>query len=570
MNRSVAYLGLLTALVSPYALSAATLTPPSLSAGVVERQIVREYNLQNLSPTRDIPILEVDVPREVLNIPSGISAYIKKVVLQKNYPILDKETDRVLSLYENRELNGDDLMRLCYEIQRIYAEEGYILTWVYPPVQRVDNGVLTINVLEGTLKEIEVQGNVSYKTRFIKSYFEKLQEGPVNYNELMKALLLVNQNSDIQVQAILRKGVDTGEVDLILRVQDKMPLHLSAGYNNWGSSSTTFNQLASTFTVGNIATSGDKFVGQVSCGVPFVFYYVNPSYTIPLTGSGSNLVLSYAFSQSNTQDYKSFDLSSWSELASITYNQPLAATRRFQASINTSFNFNQYKNLQDGFTTSYDRIRAVNFGGMVDYTDSLSGRNVLSPSLSFGIPYILGGMDINNDPLCSRPGGGGRYFILTLNGQRVQPLLTDCMLVLTVGAQGTLNKIPTSVQYVLGGEGTVRGYTSAIAVGDNGYCANLEFYIPPPFLKNKPFRPMKTTWGQVLQLLAFIDHGGIYTLDSVPGEYPSAYLTSVGLGFRFYGPKNMSLSFDAGFPVQGGPYREFNSILYVRFNMDFL
>ncbi len=81
---------------------------------------------------------------------------------------------------------------------------------------------------------------------------------------------------------------------------------------------------------------------------------------------------------------------------------------------------------------------------------------------------------------------------------------------------------------------------------------------------------MQRTWGEILQLLAFVDHGGIYTVDPVFGEYSSAYLTSTGLGFRFYGPHNMSLSFDAGFPVAGGPYRQFSSILYIRFNMDFL
>ena len=72
-----------------------------------------------------------------------------------------------------------------------------------------------------------------------------------------------------------------------------------------------------------------------------------------------------------------------------------------------------------------------------------------------------------------------------------------------------------------------------------------------------------------MQLLAFIDHGGIYTVQSVPGELSGAYLTSVGMGLRFYGPHNLSFSFDAGFPVMN-QYKNWTNILYVRLNMDFL
>lgn len=574
MNRETVttYIGLLATLLTPYALTAAATdgVPPSLSAGVVERQIAREYNLQQMSPQRDIPILEVDIPEEVLNIPSGLSVYVDHIVVQRNYPLFDKQIRELTSRYTHKELHGKDVVQLCYDIQRLYADAGYILAWVYPPVQRIDNHTLTIVVLEGTLTQIEVEGNTSYKTHYIERYFSHFQGEPINYNQLMKALLLLNENANLSAQAILRKGKETGEVDLVLKVQDSRPLGLSAGYNNWGSVSTGYNQLSSTFNMGNLATSGDNLTMMTSCGVPFTFYYLNPSYSIPLTGSGANLDLSYSFNYSKTlgSAYEAFDMASWTELASITYNQPLSRTRRFQAGMNVAFNFEQYKNLQQGATVSYDRLRVLSIGGSLDYTDSLKGRNTLNPTLNIGIPDILGGSSVF-DPLCTRPGGGGRYFILTLNGQRIQPLLTDCMFVITASAQGTFNKIPTSVQYVVGGMGTVRGYAASIGIGDAGYCTNFEFYIPPPFFKNRMFKPMQQTWGNILQFLAFIDHAGVYTIKAVEGELPAAYLTSVGAGFRFYGPHNFSLSFDAGFPVMH-QYKQFNSILYVRLNMNFL
>ncbi len=574
MNReALIRLGMLALFCSPYALTADngqsnTNVNRANSAGIVNRQIQREYNLQNLSPTQDIPILEVDIPSEVLNIPDGVSIFIDQIVVNRTFPLFEKEIQEVSSRYAHRDLKGRDIVALCYEIQKLYADQGFILAWVYPPVQRINNKTLNITVVEGTLNHVEVQGNVSYKTRFIERYFKHLEGEPVNYNELTKALMLLNENSNLQAQAILKKGEAIGTVDLVLQVQDSRPLTLNAGYNNWGSTSTTYSQLSSSFNAGNLATSGDSFALQASCGLPFVFYYVNPTYTIPLTGSGANLNLSYSFNASDSQSPGSEGQTSWTEIATITYNQPLARTRRFQAGVNAGFSFQQYKNLDYGATSSYDRLRVVSFGGTVNYVDSLQGRNVITPTLNIGIPNFLGGSPVYDD-LCSRPGGGGRYWILTLNGQRVQSLLTDCMFVITASAQGTFNKIPESVQYFLGGVGTVRGYVSAVAVGDVGYCANFEFYLPPPFLKNKTFKPMKQTWGNIMQLLAFIDHGGIYTVAPVDGELSSAYLTSVGAGLRFYGPRSFTLSFDAGFPVMQ-QYKDYNSIFYIRFNMDFL
>ncbi len=569
MNRStVRRLGLLTTTLAMNTLSAAG-PPPAASAGIQERQVARQFNIQTLAPDSDIPLLEVDIPREVLNIPEGISVYVENIAVQKSFPLFDKEISKITSKYTNRELDGKDLMELCTDIQQLYAKSGYITAWVYPPIQRVDNDTLDIVVVEGKLDRIEVRGNTSYKTRYIERYFENLKGQPINYDQLMKALLLINENSDLSVQGLLTKGRGFGSADLILHVQDGRPLQLSVGYNNWGSTITSYSQVSSVFTMGNLATSGDNLSMMVSSGIPFVFYYLNPTYTIPLTGSGANLNLSYAFSLSDTQgEWKEYNMVSWTEIASITYNQPLARTRRFKAGINMGFNFAQYKNLELGQTTSYDMLRIVTLGGTIDYTDSLKGRNVLSPSLNIGIPDIMGGSSVV-DPLCSRPGGGGRYWILTLNGQRVQPLLTDCMFVITVAGQGTFNKIPLSVQYFLGGEGTVRGYYAAIAVGDCGYCGNFEFYMPPPFLKKKTFKPMKRKWGEIMQLLAFVDHGGIYTIQDVVDEIPSAYLTAVGAGVRFYGPHNFSLSFDAAFPVMT-QYKDYNSIFYIRLNMDFL
>lgn len=71
----------------------------------------------------------------------------------------------------------------------------------------------------------------------------------------------------------------------------------------------------------------------------------------------------------------------------------------------------------------------------------------------------------------------------------------------------------------------------------------------------------------MLNLLVFLDHGGVFTNSPVVGEVSPAYLTAIGAGFRFYGPKNLTISLDAAFPVTS-LYKQFNSSVYFRINMN--
>ena len=99
MNReTVTYIGLLALLLTPYSLTAAggkNATSPSASAGVLERQMQRQYNLQDLSPQQDIPILAIDIPKEVLNMPEGISVYVEHILVNRNFPLFDKEIQKI-------------------------------------------------------------------------------------------------------------------------------------------------------------------------------------------------------------------------------------------------------------------------------------------------------------------------------------------------------------------------------------------------------------------------------------------------------------------------------------------
>lgn len=542
---------------------------PSGSAGIVERAIEQEYRVEDLQPRKEIPILEVDVPQKTLDIPEGVKAYIEHIEVESTSVLSDKELKQVIAPYLNRELTGKDVEKLCLEIDQLYANKGYIFAWTYPPVQKIENHTLKLEVLESLLGEIIVIGNTSYSSEYIRKYFNSMKNKPLNYDDLIQAFLLLNENLELNASGVLKKGKTRGSIDLIIRVKDKTPAQVSMSYNNWGSTVTTPHLLGSQIELGNILMSGDTLTLMTSMGLPPVIYYINPVYSIPLNGSGAKIGLSYLFSWSATQQFKELDLTSWSEVGTVAYSQPLQRTKVFDADFFASFDFKQFKNLQQGYTSSIDKLRVVDLGFSMDYIDAVKGRNFFSNFFHIGIPYILGGSPpISN--ISSNPGrGGGRYFIYNVNFQRIQPLPKDCSLLLTTSAQGTFNSLPMPEQFSIGGIGTVRGYQASVVAGDIGYFGNLEFYIPPPFFGDTVFKPFKKPWKEILQFLAFLDHGGVYTNAAVEGEPSPAYLTGAGAGIRFYGPKALTVSFDAGFPLTK-QHTQYDSFFYVRVNMNFL
>jgi hemolysin activation/secretion protein len=84
-------------------------------------------------------------------------------------------------------------------------------------------------------------------------------------------------------------------------------------------------------------------------------------------------------------------------------------------------------------------------------------------------------------------------------------------------------------QYIVGGQGTVRGYPVAQFSGDHGYSVTGEFrWNAPGFAEMPAFLGKK--WGEIMQLYAFIDHGGASLIHPQPGQTRSETITGFGIG----------------------------------------
>ncbi len=525
--------------------------PPNTSAGIVEKQIEREYQDQNVTPTREVPLLEVEIPEEQLMMGDDETAFIQKITLEGNDIFSKKVIRKILAGYEGKELKMRDIKELCLKLQEKYVSAGYFLARVYPPEQEVKEGNLTLEVLEGRLGNVTVEGNKYYKEAYIKKFFTKFQGKAINYDAFLKSLFLLNEKTDLNVGAVFKKGSEVGTADLILRVDDKRPCHLYVDENNYGSHQTSIWRTGAQFQYGNLITGGDKFAVTEVVGNPVSHLnYTNASYTIPLNTIGTEMKLNYLYSSFHVPLFPELRLRGRSQIGTVEFSQALLRSRRMSTDVYLSFDYKQIANYQRGNINSYDKLRIFNLGFDLDYSDSFKGRNVADISISYGVPHFLGGLHTVDD-LCSRSGAGGLFAILNVDYTRIQTLPKDCFINLHIAGQATPYKLPISEQLYIGGVDSVRGFPIAAALGDDGYYANLEFRAALPFIRDTkvPFFKQRK-WKEFLQLVGFVDQGGVKLNGG--GEHQSHHIsmTGAGAGIRIFAPY-VNFTFDVAFPLTG-------------------
>lgn len=517
---------------------------PIPAAGVVERELEKEYVAQPFEVTDKIPAIQIDLPEEKLEFPEGVKVLISAVKITGNECIADQAITNWLEGCLDQELSIQDIYGMCVIVDQCYAKEGYILARAYPPPQTIENGVLSIAIIEGKLGNIEVVGNRYYNEAFIRGYFSSLQGKPLNYDEFLHALLLVNENMDLYVQAVFKKGEEFGTGDVILDVEDEYPAHLYLNANNYGRKLTTNTRFGGRLDWGNFIVDGDKFSVAEVKGLPInALNFTDLNYTLPLNKKGTSLELAYLNSRFQIDELERLHLSGQSDIATVKVNHAWIRDRNLSVDLFSYFDFKQIQNFVLKHRTSFDKLRVLTFGSLFDYFDPYRGRDSLSLRLGVGIPDFLGGLKAV-DHECSRHGGGGRFVVLNADYDRLQLLPKDCFLYLHGSGQWSPNKLALPEQFYIGGDDTVRGYPLAVALGDSGYCVNCEFRFPPPYFADKNFFMLDKTWKEIIQFDLFIDNGAVFY-----NSGRSIVLWGTGMGLRVNGPYSLTCSIDVGFPL---------------------
>ena len=124
----------------------------------------------------------------------------------------------VFETYIGRPITFDELLQLRSVITQRYVDEGFLTSGAFIPPQTLEGGVVTVQVLEGVIEEIEIVGTQRLRPSYIRSRLGLAAQPPITADVLLAGLQRLQIDPLIDtVSADLQAGVRPGTS--ILRVE---------------------------------------------------------------------------------------------------------------------------------------------------------------------------------------------------------------------------------------------------------------------------------------------------------------------------------------------------------------
>jgi len=519
-------------------MSALTLLMTAVTA--FAQQVLPRIDPTGRSGDRRPDLLEEDVPPSSppsLRLPPALptgeaqelfldKVFVRRIVVTGSSVFTPEELSEITDPYENRWLTSEDLEYLRRALTLRYINAGYIHSGAILPDQAVREGVITLQIVEGVLRQISVEGNKWFKESYIRERIEVGAGSPVNVNPLQQRLQLLQQDDRIRaIHAELSPGVRPGEAVLRVNVEEKTPFYAWFAFNNYQSPSVGAERGLLTLAHQNLTGHGDILsltLGRSEGLNPQIDVW----YLLPITAHDTTLLLRYRKNDYAVIDeiFDPLETRSESDIYEITLRHPLIRTQNHEFALaltgeslqDKTFLLGEPFSFYPGVENGESKVTALRFSQEWTYRTQ---REVVAARsrFSFGIDAL----EATTHSSHSVP--DGKFLAWLGQFQWARAFKTwDLQLLFRTDAQISDQPLLPLEQIAVGGRYTVRGYRENLLVRDQAFIASVELRIP--IVRNVP-------WAGDLQLVPFSDYGYAKNRDLPSLDPRSIY--SVGLGLRW-------------------------------------
>ena len=431
------------------------------------------------------------------------------------------EVNRILSAAQaSQPAEGfaiNQLQDVAGQVTKYYRDHGLILAQAFIPAQEVSNGEVTIQVLEGKLGAVRVEGNKYYNAKVLARPFRDLIGGPVVKDEVEESLLRITEYAGLNAQAVFSAGSDVGTTDLVLRVQQEQRLGLDASVDNHGS------RFSGEYrgTVGLTAYNAFGIADTIRAYVLRAFdpddhdasgTYGGITANLPMTPSTTLRLEAASNAYDVGLELASLGFTGETTIGTAAIDVDVARSRYGSHGLTFDFSRKTAKFEENGSQTAEDDISTVGVEYRLSQIDTrFRGINRVSLRYTRGLEGVFGALGApgeepgNDEPNPSRSGVGGGFHKTTLDLQRMQRISANTSILVRGFGQYSDDLLTSLEQLSLGGPYSVRAYPVSEFLVDRGAFASIEFIANAPGFASRPAWGNRT-WGQVLQFSLFADY----------------------------------------------------------------
>jgi hemolysin activation/secretion protein len=479
-------------------------------------------------PSSILPNVPLTLPDNRLG---AFRVFVHDIHVSGSTVFSDTELAEVTAPYRNRDLTTEDLEKVRLALTLLYVNKGYLTSGAVIPDQDVTFGTIVIQIVEGTLARIDVEGNEWFRSSYLRDRVARGLSTPLSIHPLQERIQLLQQDPRIErINAELKPGDIRGESVLNVRVKDANPFRAWLEFNNYQTPTVGAERGLATVAHQNVTGHGDQFMFTYgrSHGVNPI---IDTSYSLPLNAYETTFTAYYRRNAFLVVEnpFRALDLNVDSQVIGIALRQPVYRTVTDEFAV-TLTGEHLYLKTTSAFdapglpslfipgssTTGVATVSALRFSQ--EYTHR-------SPSLVFAaLSRVSVGLDVLGATINSGPLPDGQ-FVSWLGQAQVVKRLDDwwgVQLLGRVAAQVASDRLFPLEQMPVGGRFSVRGYRENTLVRDDAFMASFESRFPLLRFPSGEDR---------VQFAPFVDFGHAW---NAKGDTPDLRtLASVGAGLRW-------------------------------------
>ena len=461
------------------------------------------------------------VPRAVDEVEFSIS--IIQVSGANFFP--KSEVDAFFAPLVGRKIVLQDLRDVAQKFEDLYRSKGFFLTRVFIPPQKVEGGALQVQVVEGYIGDVFVDGPNPSSTRLIEKLMASVpKDRPTRFNYLERHMLLINDIPGLAGTTLLQQGGALGSSELLVSAV-KVPNQYRATFSN--TSAELVGPLS--YSLGGTISQPFGRPGALDLTLSSAgqqlreLRSVSARYAMPigahgLVGSFGGLI---AFARPGGA-IKDLDVRSRVMSFNGRLRMPLIRSRKnsIYLDIGAALNRNETNILGELLTDDRSTVAEATLSWQ--QANWLNGDTNASVSLFQGL-VVLGANDATA-PKPSVPGFQPKFQRVVYTLARNQRLTPSVSAQLNLQGQYSTDRLASGELVSFGGPAIGRGYDPSVITGERGMGMSGELRYALPFAAERLI--------EGVQLYTFADYANATTLATEIADKQTNHISSLGLGVR--------------------------------------